>query len=187
VDTSTTWIVVVILIAAIVVAGAVWFWRQRQRSKALQEHFGPEYDYIAGQSRDLNEAEAELEARQKRVEAFAIRPLSLEERGRFTEAWQSVQARFVDEPSEAVIDADRLVAEVMQLRGYPIGDFEQQAADISVAHPDVVANYRAAGKIALDNERGQASTEDLRQAMVYYRALFEELLESEEPQQKEPL
>jgi len=114
--------------------------------------------------------------RQTRVERLHIRPLSPEDTERFAQAWRDVQARFVDDPRGAIVDADRLVAEVMRARGYPVGDFEQRVADISVDHPNVVMNYRAARDIVQDHGRGRASTEDLRQAMVHFRALFADLL-----------
>jgi hypothetical protein len=126
---------------------------------------------------DQRKAEAELAAREKRVRKLEIRPLRPAEHSRFAEAWQKTQARFVDEPSQAVRDADALVKEVMQARGYPVGDFEQRAADVSVDHPNVVLNYRGAHDIVARNNSGNATTEDLRQALVHYRSLFEELLE----------
>ena len=119
-----------------------------------------------------------MAAREKRVRSLDIRPLPPEEQARFVEAWKKAQTRFVDEPSQAAADADILVKDLMQTRGYPVGDFEQRAADISVDHPDVVSNYRAAREIALRNKAGKATTEDIRQAMVHYRSLFEELLET---------
>src|SRR5206468_11604706 len=124
--------------------------------------------------------EAELAAREKRVRKLEIRGLEPGEQSRFAEAWQKTQARFVDEPSQAVRDADGLVKEVMQARGYPVGDFDQRAADVSVDHPNVVTHYRAAHDIVSRNNQGQATTEDLRQAMIHYRSLFEELLETTE-------
>jgi hypothetical protein len=125
-------------------------------------------------------AEAEL-GRAKRVERLHIRPITVEESGRFSTAWLRVQERFVDDPGGAVAEADRLIGEVMAARGYPVGDFEQRVADISVDHADVVINYRAARDIALEHGRGRASTEDLRQAMVHYRALFADLLAEPAP------
>jgi len=129
---------------------------------------------------NVRRAEAALAARAKRVEALHIRPLVPEDASRFSASWRGVQARFVDDPKGAVTEADRLVGEVMAARGYPLGEFEQRVADISVDHPDVVMNYRAAREIALLHGRGQATTEDLRQAMVHYRALFKDLLETDE-------
>ena len=160
------------------VAAAAWFFLQKRRSKQLREGFGPEYDHAVREHGDRRRAESDLQERQKRVERLHIRDLSPEERARFADAWRSTQARFVDDPPATIAEADRLVGEVMETRGYPVGDFEQRSADISVDHPHVVTNYRAAHAIAGAQERGEASTEDLRQAMVHYRALFEELLES---------
>ena len=176
-----TTIVILLVVVVVLVAGALaWMLMQRRRSEELRERFGPEYDRTVSQLGDQRQAEAELAARQKRVEGFKLQALAPADRGRFVEEWRATQARFVDEPADAIQAADQLVAEAMRARGYPVGDFEQRAADISVDHPNVVENYRAARAIALANERGQASTEDLRQAMVYYRALFQDLLETRE-------
>ena len=125
-------------------------------------------------------AEAELEERTQRVEGFHVRPLGAGDRARFIESWRGVQARFVDGPAGAVTEADQLLGDVMSARGYPVSEFEQRAADISVDHPMVLENYRTAHEIALQQSRGQASTEDLRQAMVHYRTLFEELVSEPE-------
>jgi hypothetical protein len=122
-------------------------------------------------------AETVLETREKRIECLNIRPLTGKDRDHFVEAWQADQARFVDDPKRAVMEADLLVSEVMKARGYPVADFEQRVADISVDHPHVVENYRAATEIALRQRWGEGTTEELRQAMVYYRKLFDELLE----------
>ena len=168
--------VILVLLALVLVAGGLVIY-MKQRSRKLRERFGPEYDRTLQEIGDKQHAEEELVARQKRVEAFNIRPLSTEERNHFASAWQTVQARFVDEPPAAVQDADRLVEELMETRGYPMGDFEQRAADISVDHAAVVTNYRAARDIAEENHNGKTDTEKLRQAMVHYRALFEDLLE----------
>ena len=177
-DTTTG---IVLVIALVVVVGIVaWLVMQRRRTEELRKRFGPEYDRIVSEQGDLRRAESELEARKERVERLDIWLLSPAERERFAKAWQSAQARFVDEPTTAIKEADRLVAEVMQARGYPVGDFEQRVADISVDHPNVVTNYRAARAIALANDRGEANTEDLRKAMVHYRGLFEDLLETRE-------
>ena len=128
---------------------------------------------------DEKKAQTELDERQKHVEALNIRPLSVSERERYLADWTAVQSKFVDEPGQAIVDADRLIMEVMQLRAYPVSDFEQRAADISVNYPALVSNYRAARVIAIKNEQHQADTEELRQAMIYYRSLFEELLKTE--------
>ena len=130
-------------------------------------------------------AESELKAREKRVERFNLVPLTPSEGARFSKAWEVLQGRFVDNPKGAVIEADQLVRELMQKRGYPMGDFERRAADISVDHPTVVSNYRSAHELAMRNERGQTSTEDLRQSMVYYRDLFNDLLDIPEANMKE--
>ena len=173
------WIwIVVAAVALLIVAAIVWMVMQRRRTEQLRESFGPEYDRAVREQGDRKSAEAELLDRRHRVERLHIHALSPEERGRFAESWRATQARFVDDPAAAIADADRVVGEAMDARGYPVGDFEQRAADISVDHPQVVSNYRAAHRIALAQTRGEASTEDLRQAMVHYRALFEELLET---------
>jgi hypothetical protein len=177
---------IILVIVLLVVIGAVaWMLMQRRRSEELRERFGPEYTRTIEEHGDQGRAEAELAAREKRVEQFDIRPLMPQEQERFAQAWRSTQARFVDEPTAAIKEADRLVTDLMRTRGYPIGDFEQRAADISVDHPAVVENYRAARDIAIANERGEANTEQLRQAMVHYRALFENLLETSTPMEKE--
>jgi hypothetical protein len=180
-----TLLIVLILVALVVVGGGVWLYLQKRRTEQVRDRFGPEYDRAVTQHGDQRGAQAELEARQQRVEQLAIRPLAPPDQARFAAAWRAAQAHFVDDPKAATADADRLVSEVMQARGYPVGEFEQRAADVSVDHPLVVENYRAARAIALRNERGEASTEDLRQAMVHYRALFEDLLESEKAEPME--
>ncbi len=177
--------IVVVVVLLIAIGLAAWMLMQRRRSEELRERFGPEYTRAVEELGDERRAEAELAAREKRVEHFDIRPLIPQEHERFAQAWRSTQARFVDDPTAAIKEADRLVADLMRTRGYPTGDFEQRAADISVDHPAVVENYRAARNIAIANERGEASTEDLRKAMVHYRALFADLLETSEPVEKE--
>lgn len=178
------WIALIVL-ALVVGAALGWFLLKAQRSRHLRSRFGPEYEHEVERTGDRRVAEKTLERREQRVKKLEIRPLPPAEQQRFAEAWRAVQARFVDEPARAVAEADRLVREVMRARGYPTSDFEQQAEDISVDHPHVVENYRAAHDLALRSERGQASTEDLRQAMVHYRALFEDLLETEITSRKE--
>jgi hypothetical protein len=175
-DTGVIVAIVVVAVLAVIAVGA-WIAMQRSReSKRLQEHFGPEYDRAVGTSDSRRTAEKELESRKARVERLHIRELKREERDRYADAWRVVQTRFVDDPTRSIKDADNLVQEVMNLRGYPITNFEQQAADVSVDHPEVVRNYRAAHEIAESSERQEATTEDLRQAMVHYRELFAELL-----------
>jgi hypothetical protein len=174
-DVDTTTLVVLVAVV-VVIAVVAYLFLQRRRSETLQKQFGPEYKRAVNRFGDQSKAEAELAAREKRVRKLEIRVLAAEEQSRFSEAWRKTQAQFVDEPSRAVAEADGLVKEVMQARGYPVGDFEQRAADVSVDHANVVTNYRAAYEIAARNKSGQATTEDLRQAMVHYRSLFEELL-----------
>jgi hypothetical protein len=177
---NTTAILILVLIVVVIAVGTFLFWQWR-RSAALQKRFGPECQHAVGRFGDQRKAEAELAARENRVRSLEIRSPTPEEQARFAESWKKAQARFVDEPSQAAADADVLVKELMQTRGYPVGDFEQRAADISVDHPNVVNNYRAAREIALRNNAGKATTEDIRQAMVHYRSLFEELLETAQP------
>lgn len=180
--TETIFIVAV----AIVAIGAVLFWyMRRHRSETLQKEFGPEYQRAVDKFGDQTKAEAELAARRERVSKLELRNLTAEEQGRFSDTWKKTQARFVDEPSRAVSEADDLVKELMRARGYPVGDFEQRAADVSVDHASVVTNYRAAYDIASRNKSGKATTEDLRQAMVHYRSLFEELLAKPTTHKKE--
>jgi hypothetical protein len=177
VDPRLIWILAV---AAIVIAvGVVWYEFRRRRSDTLRTRFGTEYDHAVHTAGDVKKAEASLEARARRVEALHIRPLTPDEATRYGHSWRRVQERFVDDPNGAVQEADRLVGEVMQARGYPLGDFEQRVEDISVDHPGVVMHYRAAREIAQTQAAGTATTEDLRQAMVHYRALFDDLLEIE--------
>lgn len=181
---SQTWII----IAAIVVLGAVvvgaWFFYQKKQSNKLQERFGPEYDRTVNELGSRTKGETELKAREKRVERLEILPLARPEAARFTEAWRALQSRFVDNPKGVVVEAEQLVRELMEKRGYPMGDFERRAGDISVDHPDVVANYRSAQSIAVRDRQGTADTEELRKAVVHYRALFDELLEVREPKQE---
>ena len=172
------WAVIALAVVIVALVVAVWVIRQRRQSQQLHQRFGPEYDRAVSQYHSQDRAEAALQARQKRVEAMTIRPLTPEDRTRFAQAWRATQARFVDEPAAATAEADRLIADLMGVRGYPVRDFEQRADDISVSYPNVVENYRAAHAISLSSTRGEASTEDLRTAMIHYRALFDELLET---------
>ena len=175
---QSTVLLVVIAVAVVAVAIIAWALVRKTRTKNLVGKFGPEYERAVQQLGDKGKAEDELQARRKRVEKFNLRPLSLDEQTRFGKDWAATQARFVDDPKAAVADGNRLVKELMLARGYPMGDFEQRAADISVDHPRVVSNYRAAREIAARSEQGKATTEELRKAVVYYRELFEELLET---------
>jgi hypothetical protein len=173
---DTNMMVVLLMILALVAIGAFLHFR-RHETHTLEKHFGPEYGKAVEQFGSRPKAEAELKARQKRVEQLDIVPLAPHEAARFAEQWKLIQARFVDDPKGSLGEADELVRELMQKRGYPMGDFERRAADISVNHPAVVEHYRAAHDIALLDRRGQADTEGLRQAVIHYRALFAELLE----------
>jgi len=168
-----------IVVAFLVVLGIAWMVVRRQRTMNLQKRFGPEYDRTVRES-GPQQAESVLLEREKRVSEFSLRGLTAEERERFQTEWRMVQSRFVDDPQGAVSDADLLVDRLMQARGYPMTNFEQRAADISVSHPRVVDNYRAAHQIAVRHRQGQATTEDLRTAMIYYRSLFDELLQIEQ-------
>lgn len=172
-------LVVVIVIAVIVIAAVGFVTSRKRRSRKLREHFGPEYERVVKQEGDTRKAEGVLEFREKRREKLKIRPLSASDKTNFDVRWKEVQARFVDDPRGAVTVADSLVTEVMQARGYPIGEFDQRASDLSVDYPLIVDNYRAGHDVALRHSAGKASTEDLRQAMVHYRVLFQELLEED--------
>jgi len=176
-----TWVWVVIVIAAVViVALATAMFMGRRRTERLQGRFGPEYDRTVDEADGRRAAERELTEREKRRAELDIRPLAPGARDRYAEEWRVVQQHFVDDPNAAIGEADALVTRVMRDRGYPTDDFEQRAADVSVDHPDVVGHYREAHDISLRNDRGDVSTEHLRQAMVHYRALFEDLLESDD-------
>jgi hypothetical protein len=183
------WAWIVIGLGAVVVIALAWLGMNRQRSRHLEEKFGPEYDRTVQEHGDRRAAESELRDREQVRERLEIKPLSERQRDTYAREWRQVQTAFVDNPSGAVAEADRLVAEVMRERGYPVDDFEQQAAVVSVDHPDVVANYREGHAIYTSFDRGDASTEDLRQALKHYRALFDDLLESpaEEPLSREPV
>ncbi|MFZ0980003.1 MAG: hypothetical protein WAN23_11440 [Candidatus Acidiferrales bacterium] len=175
---STTQIVIAIAVAVMVVAGiAIWLFIRKHRTERLRSRFGgAEYDRTLQEGGSRRHAEAGLDKRTDRVESLHIRSLGPDDRARFIESWRRVQARFVDGPGGAVTEADQLLGDVMSTRGYPVSDFEQRAADISVDHPLVLENYRSAHEIAIRQTHGQASTEELRQAMIHYRTLFEELV-----------
>jgi hypothetical protein len=178
---TTDWLILLALVAVLAALGAAWIYTQRRRSEHLRGRFGREYDRAVQEEGDRRKAEKLLKEREQRVEMLHLRPLAAEDRERFLKEWQSIQARFVDDPKAAVTEADRLVHRVMRARGYPTGDFEQEAADVSVDHPQVVSNYRAAHEIAVRATGDQTvATETLRQALVYYRLLFEDLLEVHE-------
>ena len=178
-----TWAWIIIAVAvAILVAGAIAAYMARKnQTKRLRERFGSEYDRTVSESDGQREAEKELAERERKREQLDIVPLEPEAREKYAKSWQDVQRRFVDDPPRAIDDADRLVTDVMRDRGYPMEDFDQRAADVSVDHPQVVENYRSAHGIYEQHRNDGAGTEDLRQAFVHYRALFEELLESRQP------
>jgi hypothetical protein len=175
VHSNPTIIVAIVVIVCVIVAVALLLAR-RNKTRALQQRFGKEYDRTVTERGSEKEAQAELEQRQKRVANFNIHKLPAAERDRYAETWRAVQSRFVDDPKGAVVEADDTVISLMRAEGYPISDFAQRAADLSVDHPSIVQNYRAAHDIAVRHREGRATTEDLRQAMIYYRSLFEELL-----------
>jgi hypothetical protein len=181
------WIIVagVVVVVLLAVAAGLFF-QKRKQSARLQQRFGPEYDRTLGELGGRTKAESELKAREKRVEHFSITPLAPAEAVRFSQAWAALQGRFVDNPKGVVGQADQLVRELMLKLGYPMGDFERRAADISVDHPAVVENYRAAQAIAARAERGEADTEELRKAVVHYRVLFDEMLDVREAKQEVP-
>ncbi len=174
-------LLVAIIVIVVVVLALAWIMQRRQRTARLRKQFGPEYDRAISDSGSRQAAEQELEERRTRRQKLVIVALDVPARDRYLEQWRLVQARFVDSPPEATRAADRLISEVMRERGYPVEDFEQRAADVSVDHPQVVDDYRAAHTVAEANERSEATTEDLRQALVHYRSLFEDLLEVDEP------
>ena len=173
---DTTLAILIALAAAVVVIGAAAYLRRR-RSQKLRARYGAEYIAAVDELGDRHRAEAELKSREKRVQRFDIRPLTPEQADGYAARWRKVQADFVDEPGAAVTAADALLADVMEARGYPVGDFEQRAADLSVDHPRLVSNYRISHEVALRHGRGEAGTEDLRRAMIHYRDLFEQLVE----------
>jgi hypothetical protein len=177
---STTEIALIIVFVVIVVAviATLLFLRKRRTERLRGKFGGAEYARAVKEDGSRRRAEAGLDKRTERVESFHVRPLVPGDRARFEDSWRRIQARFVDGPAVAVMEADQLLGDVMSTRGYPVSDFEQRAADISVDHPLVMENYRTAHEIALRQSKGkgQASTEDLRQAMIHYRTLFEELV-----------
>ena len=168
------WVVAAVVVVALL--AAFWYASQQRRRTHLREQFGPEYDRVVTEEGDEGRADRVLSDREKRVKKLDIHPLAGAKRDEFTQRWREVQARFVDDPRGAVGDADRLIGEAMAARGYPVGDFEQRAADISVEHPNVVTDYRTAHDIAVSDRREKATTEQLRRAMVHYRSLFGDLV-----------
>ncbi len=178
-DLLDTNLIVLAAAAILIIAVLAWLYVRKRRSTTadLRKKFGPEYDRAVRVHGAGRKAESKLEDREKRVEKLNIRDLDPMEPGRFLKRWESVQSRFVDSPKGAVTEADDLVSSAMKARGYPVSDFDQRAADISVDHPRVVENYRSAHEIALRAGKDQATTEELRTAMIHYRSLFEELVQ----------
>lgn len=168
-------VVAAIVVVAVVAIAVIWYAMRQRRRMELRERFGPEYDHVVRQEGDAGRAERVLNDRQQRVEQLHVRPLRAQDAAAFRERWRAVQARFVDDPRGAVSDADDLIGQAMEARGYPVGDFEQRAADVSVEHPQVVSDYREAHAIAR-RPAEKSGTEELRRAMVHYRALFAELV-----------
>ena len=176
-------IAVIVVLAVVAISVVAWILSRRQRTKRLRNKFGPEYDRTAHRLGDRRRAESELVDREKEVKSLDIRSLTREEVDRFAERWRTVQANFVDDPTEAIADAELLVSEVAEVRGYPAADFEQRLTYLSVNHPQAAQNYRAAHEVMQqDGDQGtpqESTTEALRQAMNYYRMLINELLETE--------
>jgi hypothetical protein len=170
--------VVIFFAVAVLVAiiASIWLYTRNRRTKELRSKFGPEYRRVARAEGDAAQAESILLEREKRVKKLEIKPLSDEQRNKFADQWEHAQAEFVDDPTAAVTHADTLVQEVMNVRGYPVADFEQRVADVSVDHPAVAQNYRLAHDIAARNEQNDVGMEKLREAMLHYRALFADLL-----------
>lgn len=177
---STTYIIIIVVVV-LVVLGVILalVFSPKKRSQQFQNKFGPEYGRAVKTGGSEKKAQAELNQRQKHIDTMNIRPLSLSERERYQAEWTAIQAKFVDQPGQATVEADHLIMEVMKVRAYPVSDFNQRAADVSVNYPTLVSNYRAAREIAIKNEQHSANTEELRQALIYYRSLFDELLKDE--------
>lgn len=180
-DTNTNTILIAVAVI-VVIALALWMVMRKRRTEHLAHRFGPEYDRTVTEMGSRDKAEAELLARKKRVDELHIVPLSPADAQRFNQEWRGLQARFVDNPRGVLAEADLLVRELMQKRGYPMGDFESRAADISVHHAGVVDHYRAAHDLTERDRRGEVDTEGMRQAVIHYRELFAELLEVDQPQ-----
>ena len=178
IDPAAIFLAIAVIVVIALLVGAIVFLRRMHRRR-MQKRFGPEYERLAAEMGSHKRAEARLFARERRVAGYNIHPLREDDRMRYLRVWRSVQAKFVDNPGEAVAKADQLLTEAMADRGYPMAEFERRSADLSIHHPMVVQNYRAAHDIALKHRNGKASTEDLRQAMIHYRTLFTELVSGE--------
>ncbi len=177
---NTTTLIIAIAVVVVIALLVAWLLVRRRRTEQLRGRFGKEYERTVREVGDQRKAEDLLADRQERVAAFRIRALSRDEAARYRDAWRRVQARFVDEPREAVADADRIITDVMHTRGYPTADFEARTEHLSVDHARTVEHYRAAHAIVDRQDRGQAGTEDLRQAMMHFRALFDDLVGAED-------
>jgi hypothetical protein len=170
---------IIIAVLLIVIVGAIigWFFARRKHAARLKDRYGSdEYDQTVSALGNKNTAHAEMDSREKHVKGLKIQELTPEEREKYLGEWSEVQSKFVDEPGVAIVSAERLIQRVMRRRAYPVADFEQRASDLSVTYPVLVSNYRAAHKIAQKHEAGEANTEELREAMIHYRSLFDELL-----------
>jgi hypothetical protein len=179
-DTTNITVIIIAVIVAFIIGGLLGtVFNRQQRTKRLREKFGPEYERTLNELGDKRQAEHELEARLDHVKTLDIRPLSAEEVNRYTNEWRATQAEFVDEPLVALQKADRIIREVMKAKGYPVEDFEQRVADISVDYPDLVVDYRGLHLIAVKEDDEEVGTEEMRQAMVHGRALFENLVNQE--------
>ena len=176
---STFITIAVVLVLVVIGVFLAPIFARRKRTERLQDQFGSECDHTVELMGNEKKAHKEFEERQKHVDSLDIQPLAVETRDRYLADWAAIQSRFVDEPGQAIVDVDRLIMEIMQTRAYPVSNFEQWTADISVQYPALVSNYRAAKEIATKNKQNEANTEELRQALIYYRSLFEELLETE--------
>jgi hypothetical protein len=179
-----TWQIALLIVAVCVAAGALWFYFDTRRSRHLRDRFGPEYDRTVSSMGDRRRAEAELARREAHVQKLDIRPLTASDRDRFQLEWKAIQAYFVDDPVRAVDEADRLIVDIMQVRGYPTRDEHERMENLSAAYPRVVGRYREGCEILASYRAGEASTEDLRRAMVHYRNLFEELTGGEHEELK---
>lgn len=174
----------VVALVALLIVVAGWYYASKQRRARIRERFGPEYDRTVQEVGEPGKAEAILAERAKRVSRFKLHPLSADQADAFARQWRLIQGKFVDDPDGAVREADQLVTQVMTARGYPLEDFDRRAEDISVDHPNVVENYRTARALVTRRSRGEAGTEELRQAVVNYRALFDDLLEVHHPRHR---
>ncbi|CCH20964.1 hypothetical protein [Micromonospora lupini] len=183
---SPTQIIVIVLVVLVIVAALAVAVRTIGRRRALRSRFGPEYDRVVQEQDSRSAAERELRDRERRHAELTLTPLSPESRARYAAAWEELQIRFIDSPGETVGDADELVTRLIEEQGYPTGDFSDQIAHLSVEHARTLTNYRDAHEIHLRNSRGEASTEELRQAVVHYRALFADLLGEEPVGQRTP-